>query len=132
MKKSFLAVIIAVALSAGLTSKTSAQTKTVSIENFNTENVVKTSAVINETLVYTKAGKLQYTVKRYESSALPTDISRMVRNQFINFDIIGVEEVVIPSDNNSVYFVHIANDKKLETVKVYNDDFEVINEFKKG
>ncbi len=131
MKKTFLAIIIAAALSAGLTSKTSAQTTAVGIENFNTGNV-KTSAVITETPVYNKAGELQYSVKRYEESALPAEISKMVRNQFTNFDIIGVEEVVIPSDNNSVYFVHIANNKKLETVKIYNDDFEVINEFKKG
>lgn len=132
MKKSFLAIIIAVVLSAGLTSKSNAQNTTVGIENFSTENVVKTSAIITETPVYNKAGKLQYTVKRYEASALPADISRRVRNQFYNFDIIGVEEVIIPYNNNSVYFVHIANDKKLETVKIYNDDLDVINEFKKG
>jgi hypothetical protein len=38
----------------------------------------------------------------------------------------------LPSDNNSTYFVHIASDKKLKTVRVYNGESEVIKEFKKG
>lgn len=132
MKKSFLAVAIAVMLSAGLTSKTQAQTKAVSIENLSTENAVKKSVVITETPVYNKAGKLLYTVKRYDESALSKDVSRIIRNQFYDFDIIGVEEVVIPDNSSSIYLVHIANDTKLKTIRVYDGESEVINEYKKG
>lgn len=132
MKKYSLAAFIAVMLSAGITLQTQAQTKPVNLENFTTGISVKTTVASNETKVYNKAGKLVYTVKRYDESLLPKEISRLVRNQFYDFDIVGVEEVVIASDNSSVYFVHIANDNKLKTVKVLNGEPEVLNEYKKG
>ncbi len=134
MKKlSFIA--IAAMFSAGVifSSNTQAQTKPVNLENFDAiTSVVKNPGTITETPIYDKKGRLLYSVKRYDESALPKDISRIVRNQYYDFDIIGVEEVVIPSSSNSIYFVHIANDKKLETVKVYNGESEVVNEYKKG
>ena len=132
MKKISLAAIILM-LSAGLTLNTQAQTKAVNIESFNAKTIgEKAHAISTETSIYNKAGKLLYTVKRYEESALPKNISRMVRNEFYDFDIMGVEEVVLPSNSNSIYFVHIANDKNLKTVRVYNGESEVIKEYIKG
>ena len=129
MKKISLAAIFAVMLSAGFTLQSKAQTRTVSIENYSTPTA---KAVITETPIYNKAGKLIYTVKRYEATTLPKEISRLVRNEFVDYDIAGVEEVVLPSDDNSIYLVHIVNDKKIKTVRVYNGESEVINEYKKG
>ena len=132
MKKLSLAAIIAVMLSA-FTLQTQAQPKAINIENFSSFSANRKLPVkISEMPVYDKAGKLLYTVKRYNESALSKDISRMVRNQYYDFDIIGVEEVVFPSNSNSIYFVHIGNDKKLETVKVYEGESEVVHEYKKG
>jgi len=133
MKKLSLAAIIAVVLSTGLTVQTKAQISTANIENFDKITIgLKNPVNITETPVYNKAGKLLYTVKRYEESALPREISRMVRNQFYNFDITGVEEVILPSDTNSIYLVHIGNAQNLKTVRVYNGESGVISEYKKG
>lgn len=133
MKKISLAAIFAVVLSAGFTLQTQAQYKAINIEDLSAATLnVKAPVKLTEMPVYNKAGKLVYTVKRYEASALPIEINRMVRNQCYDFDIIGVEEVAFPSNNNSIYFVHIENDKKLKTVKVYNGESEVIKEYKRG
>lgn len=131
MKKISVAAIILL-LSAGLTLSTHAQTKTVNIENFVTNMSAKTPAAIVATPIYNKAGKLMYSVKRYQSESLPKNVRRMVENEFENYDIAGVEEIMLPSDNNSIYLVHIANDKKLETVRVYKGESEVIKAYKKG
>ena len=133
MKKISLAAIIAVMLSAGFSLQTKAQTTSINIESVSTTSKeIKTPVSITETPFYNKAGKLLYTVKRYDESSLPKGISRMVRNTYSDFDIIGVEEIVLPSDNNSIYMVHIGNDKKLKTIRVYNGESEVMNEYKKG
>ncbi|MEP6465178.1 MAG: hypothetical protein ABJB05_02680 [Parafilimonas sp.] len=133
MKKISLAAILAVMLSAGFTLQTKAQTTSINIENLTATNKeIKTPVAITETPIYNKSGKLLYTVKRYDASSLPKDVSRMVRNTYTDFDIIGVEEVVLPTDNNSIYLVHIGNDKKIETVRVFNGNSEVIKEYKKG
>jgi len=129
MKKIFLAATIAVALSAGITTQSKAQAKAVNIENFAAPISAKENTPLTETMFYNKAGKLEYVVKRYQQNELPKNISRLVRNQFYDFDIIGVEEVIVASNNNSVYFVHIANNKKLATVKVTNGETEIVNEY---
>ena len=132
MKKISLAAIILL-LSAGLTLTTQAQTKAVNIEYLTAANISEKAPVaLTVTPVYSKSGKLLYTVKRYEAAGLPKAVRRLMINEYEDFDIVGVEEVVLPSDNNSAYFVHIANDKKLKTVRVYNGESEVIKEFKKG
>ena len=134
MKKlSMIAIAVMLSAVAIFSSNTQAQTKPVNLENFDAiTNVAKNPGSITETPIYNKKGKLLYSVKRYDETGLPKDIDRLVRNQYVDFDIIGVEEVVIPSGSNSIYFVHIANDKKLETVKVYNGESEIVNEYKKG
>lgn len=133
MKKISLAAILAVMLSTALALNTQGQTKTVTIENFIATTISsKTPAALTVTPVYNKAGKLLYTVKRYAADALPKSVRRLVESEYDDFDIAGVEEVMLPNDNNSIYLVHIANDKKLETVRVYNGESEVIKEYKKG
>ncbi|MEP6684636.1 MAG: hypothetical protein ABJA35_15305 [Parafilimonas sp.] len=132
MKKISLTAIIAVMLLTGFTLQTKAQTASINIESLSTTKEAKTTVAVTETPVYNKTGQLLYTVKRYDESSLPKEISRLVRNTYYNFDIIGVEEVILPSDTNSIYLVHIGNDKKLETIRVHNGNSEVINEYKKG
>ena len=134
MRKFLLPAIIAIIFTTGLVMQTSAQAKSVKPAYFNfPENNV---SAVNETVavmpVYNKAGKLAYTVKRYDEKGLSKNISRLIRNQFYEFDIIGVEEVVPASNDNSIYFVHIGNEKELKTIKVFNGEPEVVKEYKKG
>lgn len=133
MKNLSLAAIAALVLSAGFTTQSKAQTSTVSIENLATPvSVVKAETVITETPYYGKNGKVEYIVKRYRQNDLPEDVNNLVRKQFYNFDITGVEEVASALNNNSIYFVHVANDKKLITVKVFNGETEVLNVYDNG
>ena len=134
MKKFLLPAIIAITFTTGLVMQTSAQAKSVKPAYFNlpAKNVSSANDAVAAMPVYNKAGKLAYSVKRYEEKGLPKDISRLIRNQFYEFDIIGVEEVVPASNDNSIYFVHIANEKEIKTIKVYNGESEIIKEYKKG
>ena len=100
--------------------------------NLTANNVSSVSETGTAMPIYNKAGKLAYTVKRYTEAGLSKDISRLIRNQFYEFDIIGVEEVIPASNDNSIYFVHIGNEKEIKTIKVYNGEAQVIKEYKKG
>ncbi len=131
MKKIFLAAVTALMLSTGIASVTNAQTKTVSIENFNTETPVSAQAISAETPYYDKAGNLVYVVRRYMGTALPEGITSIIKNTYADYAIVSVEEVAIPS-SSSVYFVHVANDKKLKTIRVHDGNSEIISEYKKG
>ena len=130
MKKILLAVILSTALATGF-STTQAQTKAVYIENFDVVNSNVKTAVINETPFYNKAGKLLYTVKRYDASGLTKQVSRAILNQYNDFDIVGVEEITVPNQA-SVYFIHLANETKLKTIKVINGESTEVNNYKRA
>lgn len=125
MKKNFLIAMSAIFLAAGLSLSADAQTKPVNVENISAPNKTGTP-------VYDKKGKLLYAVYRYDVKGLPKDVRLLVKSEYYDYSIIGIEEVQIPGNNSSVYFVHVQNEDKLKTVKVYNGETELINEFKKG
>ncbi len=130
MKRIFLAATIAIMLVAGLSTKTQAQTTSANIEVLNAD--VTTPVKFSETPFYNKAGELLGTVKRYGASGLSKEISMMITNQFPDYTVIGVEEVTIPSEKTRVYYVHIGNDKKLQTVRIANGESEVTDKYRRG
>jgi hypothetical protein len=133
MKKNFLIAMSTVILAAGLVLSAGAQTKIVSLENFSNKiSAEKTTGTATETSVYDKKGRLLYSVKRYDETQLPKDVRSLVKSEYYDYSIVGVEEVIVPSNPNGIYFVHVQNENKLKTVKVYNGETELVNEFKKG
>ena len=133
MKKIFVSAIMVAALSTGFALKTRAQIPLVNIEVLSTENADVTAPVnFSETLMYNNAGELLGSVKRYDASHVSADISSIINNRYRNFNIVGVEEVTIPSEKTRVYYVHISNDKNLATIKVLNGESELISKYKRG
>ena len=130
MKKILATAIFAIALSAGLTLKTQAQTNTVNIENFSTKDNVP---VVMQTPYFNNAGELMYVVKRYQAQSLPDNITKLISDKFSDFNISGVEEVSMPAPaKSSVYIVHVENDKSMQTLKIQNNELTVTNKYKKA
>ena len=125
MKKNFLIAMSTLILAAGLTINTNAQTKTANIEN--TSATHKT-----ETRIYDKKGKLLYSVYRYDATELPADVKSLVKREYYDYDIAGVEEVRTPENRNSVYLVHVQNDSKLKLIRIYDGETELVKEYKRG
>jgi putative heme degradation protein len=124
MKRKFFVMMSAVAFAMLLTIGGHAQSKTVNLENL--------SANKTETQVYDKKGKLVYSVYRYDATELPADVKSLVRSEYYDYDIAGVEEVQTPGDASSIYFVYVQNDSKLKIVRVYNGETELVKEYKRG
>ena len=125
MKKNFLTAMTTLILAAALSISVSAQTKTVNLENISISN--KTEIQIHD-----KKGKLLYSVYRYDATGLPSEIKSLVKREYYDSNIAGVEEVQTPGDANSIYFVHVQNDSKLRLVRVYNGETELLKEYKRG
>jgi len=93
---------------------------------------VTNSKAATSTDVRDKNGKLVYSVKRYDESQLNREIKTIVHSQYADFDIAGVEEVVMPGTDKSVYIIHLQNDTQIKIVRVYNGEAEVTANYKKG
>ena len=88
--------------------------------------------ISTSTDVLDKKGKLLYSVKRYDESQLKREIKSLVHNQYAEFDIAGVEEIVMPGTTESIYIVHLQDDTHIKIVRIYNGETEVTGTYKRG
>ncbi|HWB28622.1 MAG TPA: hypothetical protein VG738_24280 [Chitinophagaceae bacterium] len=119
--------IITIALSAVIAVTMSA---TSVHANAATVNASVKSATSTE--VHDKNGKLLYSVKRYDESQLSREVKSIIHSQYADFDIAGVEEIVVPGMEKSIYIIHLQNETSLKTVKVYDGEIEVTGNYKRG
>ena len=87
---------------------------------------------ITSTEVHDKKGKLLYSVKRYSESQLNRTIKSLVRSQYAEYDIVGVEEIIVPGTTESIYMVHLQDETHIKVVRVYNGETEVTGSYKRG
>lgn len=87
---------------------------------------------IASTEVHDKKGKLLYSVKRYSENQLSRTIKSLVHSQYAEYDIIGVEEIIIPGTAESIYMVHLQDETHIKVIRVYNGETEVTASYKRG
>jgi len=93
---------------------------------------VKDAKAISTTQVHDKKGRLLYQVKRYDENQMPKEIRSLVRSQYYDYNIVGVEEITIPGEEKSIYVVHLQDDTTIKIVKVYDGVMEVTGEYVRG
>ena len=159
MKKKFLSIALGVILTA-VGSSTYAADKTPvnrtklspnekAIKNFKKEFKDATTPVIyagndgfilksiadghNVTSAYDKKGNWVYTIKLYPSENLAKDIIDVVKDGYDSkgYFITMMEKVDQPGDK-SVYVVHMQNNNEYKTLRVSNNEVELVHEFQKA
>lgn len=85
-----------------------------------------TSAGIFTRVYYDKKGNWEDCLKGYSEDKMDPDLRKMVKQQYYNYKINYVQEVVstynIPQPT---YFVHIENDKNFKTIQINNGEMTV-------
>lgn len=76
---------------------------------------------------YDAKGNWRYTIKYYDGKQLTAGVASTVRSVYYDYAILSVQEVVLA--NKTIYLVNIEGDKKLKTIRVCNDEVEVMNEY---
>jgi len=118
--------IITIAVSALLAAVVS--TSTVNAAGKTTTSVKESTS----TDVRDKKGKLLYSVKRYDAAQLNKEVKSLVRSQYYDFDIVGVEEIIMPGMEKSIYVIHLQDDTHVKVVRIYNGELEVTGDYKRG
>ena len=79
---------------------------------------------------YNQFGRFEYSLTRYSAANVPTDIVNSVKNAFDGYRIICAEEVYVGGQN--IFLVHIQSFTSSKTVRIENDEMEIIEDLLHG
>ena len=126
MKKQIL--VIALTLSVLFTASTTyASDKKVADKNYTVHSLVDGYKTVS---AFDKKGKIIYSIQYYPAASLAKNIMDVVRNNFGNCYISGMEKINQPGQNE-VWVVHMENTSSVKTVYVSNGEVSVANDFSK-
>jgi len=80
-------------------------------------------------VVYRKNGNWVYTIRQYTEKELPGDVRALVKQAYYD-DTIGIVKEVIQA-GNTTYLIHIDNGPRWKTIRVRDDEMEVVQDFRK-
>jgi hypothetical protein len=83
------------------------------------------------TSAYNKKGSWVYTIERYATDKPVAEIVDIVKDSYENYTIAGMEKIDQPGFN-TVYIVHLENCHSIKTVRVTNEEVELVQDFEKG
>ena len=102
------------------------------IGSFNDGFIVRSLVDGHEiTSAYDKKGNWVYTIKHYTTDNLALNIINIVKGSFDNYFITTMDKVDQPG-NESVYVVHMENFNSFRTLRVVNNEVELVEDFQKG
>jgi hypothetical protein len=143
MKKQILSITLGLLMTAIATTTFAADknhissTKFTTTENLNINSskdglIVSSFIDGNEiTSAYDKKGKLVYTITRYPADNVSKNIMNIVKTSYNNYFISGMEKVYQPG-NETVFVVYIRNHDSFKTLRVVNNEVELVQNFQKG
>ena len=83
------------------------------------------------TSAYNKKGDWVFTIERYAADNLEKDIVDIVKDSYEDYAVAGMEKID-QSGYNTIYIVHLEDSHSIKTIRVRNDEVELIQDFKKG
>ena len=85
---------------------------------------------IKNKIVFTRNGRIDYTLKIYDEKELPATVRRSVKSAYLDYDITNVQELVVK--NRRIYLVKITDGNSWKTIRVHNGDLEEIEYYVKA
>lgn len=88
---------------------------------------------ITNIIFYSKKGNWTGSLKIYQEDKMPKDIRKMIRQEYYDYKIFAVQEVLSPESNlNPTYIVVIVGENDIKWVRIQDDNMDVYNEVKKS
>ena len=79
---------------------------------------------------YNQSGKFEYSLTRYSAANIPSWIMNDVKNAFDGYRVICAEEVYV--EGRTIFLVHIQSFTSSKTVRIENDEMEIIEDLLHG
>ena len=128
MKKKIFSIALGLAAMTATTASFAAEAKTNALIN---STVTAETDGHSVTKAFNKNGKWIYTIERYSTDNLAKNIIDAVKQNFGNYFIRSMEKV--EERGEEIFFVVHAEDSiSMKTLKVVNDEVELVQDFVKG
>lgn len=154
MKKQILSIVIALASFsasyAAANTDTKPQTATANekaVKNFNKQFknatdvnmynagngiIIRSEAGSNNvTAAYDKKGNWIYSIERYPSESLAKNILDIVKRSYDKYYVSGMDKIVQPG-SGTTYIVYLENATSIKTLRITNNETELVQDFIKG
>jgi hypothetical protein len=89
-----------------------------------------TDAGIATRRYYNRKGIYEYMIRYYQEDKLPTSVRHLVKSEYYDFSISQITEVC--RNGNIAYLIDIEDQSSWKTIKVFDNDMEVVEEFSKS
>ena len=126
MKKQIFTLIIAIAAIITTSNASAAEKRTAaSKEGYTVSSVIdgRTS-----TTAFDKNGNWVYTVQQYNPASLDKRIMDKATDGYHNYGITSMQKIEQPG-KDAVYIVRLENARSLKTVRISNDDVELVQDY---
>jgi len=80
------------------------------------------------TKAFDKNGKWVYTVQQYNPASLDKRIMDKATDGYHNYGITGMQKIEQPG-TDAIYIVRLENTKSLKTVRISNDEVELVQDY---
>ena len=80
---------------------------------------------------YNKKGKWVYTIQQYSLDNLDKNIIDRVRSVYYDYGVTSIQKVDQPG-METVYVVHLENEKSIKLVRLTDDEMELVQDLIKG
>ncbi|CAN5660723.1 hypothetical protein BH10BAC2_BH10BAC2_01750 [soil metagenome] len=126
MKKQILTLILAIAAIITTSTVSAAANKTTAAKEGYTVNSVIDGRT--STTAFDKNGNWVYTVQQYSPASLDKRIMDKATDGYHNYGITSMQKIEQPG-TDAVYIVRLENAKSLKTVRISNDDVELVQDY---
>jgi hypothetical protein len=129
MKKNILTIMLTAAVMlAASTSYASENKASVSANGYTVHSVIDGR---ESTTAYNKKGNWVYTIQYYSVDNLDKNIIDKVRTDYNNYGVTAIQKVEQPG-TDAVYIVTLENKTSIKTVRLVNDEVELVKDLIKG
>jgi len=83
------------------------------------------------TTAFNKKGHWVYTIEQYSLDNLDNNIVELARNYYEDYAVTGIQKVMQPG-SDEIYIVRIENTKSFKTLRISNENVELVQDFIKS
>ncbi|HNP22725.1 MAG TPA: hypothetical protein PKM63_06770 [Panacibacter sp.] len=128
MKKQFLFLLFAAAMFTATSSFASEKNSTEKAKGYTVRSVIDGR---ESTSAYNKNGSWVYTIQTYSTDNLDKSIIDKVKEQYANYGVTGIQKIEQPGVD-AVYIVYLENKTSLKTVRLSNNEVELVSDYSKS
>lgn len=128
MKKQFLFLLFAAAMFTATSSFASEKNSTETAKGYTVRSMIDGR---ESTSAYSKKGSWVYTIQTYSTDNLDKAIIDKVKEHYADYGVTGIQKIEQPGFD-PVYIVYLENKTSLKTVRLANDEVELVSDYSKG